>query len=67
MEAACGDGGALGFVDPLATGLVGGGLVGERVEELGEGDVPAREDVAVDVDEKVAVCVRFALRRVRVV
>jgi hypothetical protein len=70
LEAARGDGGALGFVDSLATGLVGGGLVGEDpldelgeaprhlvpvVEELGERDVPAREDVTVDVDENVAV------------
>jgi hypothetical protein len=36
LNAARGDGGALGFVDPLATGLVGGGLVGGGVEELGE-------------------------------
>jgi hypothetical protein len=37
------------------------------VEELGEWDVPARENVAVDVDENVAVRVQGALRRVRVV
>jgi hypothetical protein len=70
LEAARGDGGALGFVDSLATGLVGGGLVGEDpldelgeaprhlvpvVEELGERDVPPGEDVTVDVDENVAV------------
>jgi hypothetical protein len=82
LGAARGDGGALGFVDSLATGLVGGGLVGEDpldelgeaprdlaavVEELGEWDVPARENVAVDVDENVAVRVQGALRRVRVV
>jgi hypothetical protein len=50
-------------VNRKRTRLVGGGLVGERVEELGEGDVPAREDVAVDVDETVAACVQGALRR----